>query len=410
MGNFKGLRRQLTRLLLAVLLLAIGGNGYRAIAQETEEEDINPLEIVEPDSLYPRAGVGKLLSPIERNQLEPILGDLDRQAIAQLAAGNGDEAFAIWYRELRLWRSFGRLEELRALGRVGQVAARESRTADIKIITKRLSEIEAEIEAEEEKDLTILGALGQAYEQVVAVPKAAEIYQQILALARQNNDQRTVEAALKTLGRLYLAWFKYPEAASTYQDLLALARSQFDDFNEVKYLEQLAYIYDKDAKPAAAVEIKKQLIASYLKKQEIPQLLATQISLGQDYETLDRAEQASELYQDTFNLAWAEKHLAYANEALQKLGELYQAYEQLDYALQIHQEQVKVQQAASDLYGLMNTYDRIGQIYFAQAEYPQAIAAFQEGLKLARSLSYREAYFGTQIERSRQRQDEGWSN
>jgi len=414
MGKGTALRIYPAGLVLVGLLLGASLSGQGAIApvaaEEIEEEQINPLEIAEPDPLYPRAGLGQLLTPLERNQLEPILTELNTQAAAQLAAGKGDRAFELWYRELRLWRSFGKLAEIQALGRVGQIAVRENRTADVKIMTERLMALEEEIKADEPENFVLWGALGQAYEQVVEVRRATEIYHNILDEARKNNDSRTVEASLKALGRLYLAWFKYPEAAGIYQDLLALARSQFDDFSAVQYLEQLAYIYDKSAATEKAVEIKQQLIQSYLKKQEISQLLVTRISLGADYEALERAEEASQMYQETFTLAWSEKQFTYASEALQKLGELYQSYNQLDYALQIHQEQVKVQQAASDIYGLMNTYDRIGQIYFAQENYPQAVTAFEEGLQLARSLSYREAYFRTQIERSLQRQDEGWSN
>jgi tetratricopeptide (TPR) repeat protein len=381
-----------------------------AIAQENEPP--SPLELDEPDPLLPEG----FLSPLRLKKLEESLQELNIQAAAQLAEGEGDAAFAIWYRELRLRRAMGRLEEVKALGRVGDMAWRENRNSDVKIITKRLNAIQAEVEAEGAQDQVILSALAKSYEQVREFKAAVAVYNLILANARRDNDIRTVESVLKAQGELYLAWFDYPSAALVYEQLLALARERFDDFSAIEYLEQLAYIYDQsiDAEKREdikiillekAVEVKQQLLASYRKKQEIPQLLATQISLAGYYEALDRPEIASQTYQETFTIAWQQKQFARASEALQKLAELYQKHDQLDYAVQIYQEQIKVQTIAGDRYGLMNTYDRIGLIYLERENYSESLESFQSGLQMAQLLGYREAYFQTQIERTVQERD-----
>ncbi|MGD2183474.1 tetratricopeptide repeat protein [Lusitaniella coriacea] len=370
----------------------------RAYAQETS----NPLELNEADPLLPET-----FNPPELEKLEQALETLNTQAATQLSEGNGDNAFEIWFCELRLRRAMGRIEEIKALGRIGEIAWRENRTPDVKIITKRLLAIQEELEEEGGEDQETLSILAQAYEQVRALKQAAEIYQRILANARQARDRATIERALKVLGRLYLDWFEYSSAATVYEELLELAKAEFDDFNTTHYLEQLAYIYDRATQPEKAIDIKLALIAAYQKKEETAKQLATQISLGNDYTALDRAETASQTYQETFTLAWAQKQFTYASESLQRLAELYEKYNQFDYALQVYQEQTKVQTIADDRYGLMNTYDRIGLIYLEQRDYDRALDSFQSGLQLAQALSYREAYFETQVERTIQGIDRG---
>ncbi|MBD2580656.1 hypothetical protein [Oscillatoria sp. FACHB-1406] len=379
-----------------------------ALAQDSDEKPPSPLEIAPPDPLAPEG----FLSPLRIKKFEQDLDALNARAVAELAAKNGDAAFEIWYRELRLWRILGRLEEVKALGRVGNIAWQESRSPDIKIITKRLNVIEAEVKTEGATDQAILGALATAYEQVREFKAAAATYNLILENARRENDMPTVERALRAQGELYLTWFDYPSAALVYEQLLGIARQQFDDFNTFTYLEKLAYIYDRSLETEKrenvkmillekAVEIGEQLRASYQKKQDVAKLLATQISLAQKYEALDRAEVASQIYQATFTLAWEQKQMARASEALQKLAELYEQHNQLDFAVQVYEEQAKVQTISGDRYGLMNTYDRIGLAHLQRRDPQQALSSFESGLQLARSLSYREAYFQTQIERIR---------
>ncbi|MGH2414827.1 MAG: tetratricopeptide repeat protein, partial [Microcystaceae cyanobacterium] len=92
-----------------------------------------------------------------------------------------------------------------------------------------------------------------------------------------------------------------------------------------------------------------------------------------------------------------------AGEALTKLGDLYRTYHQDNYVLQIYQELLKVEQQSYNYYGLMNTYDRIGKIHLEQQNYAQALAAFKQALEIAKTLSYQEDYFISQIEQVNQK-------
>ena len=358
----------------------------------------NFLESDPSDPLIPQAAQNRPLSPLEIKRLRDALDQLKAEAESEFAAGNQDQAFTIWYREIRLRRVLGRVDEIQALGRVGGIAWQETRKSDAKLITERLETIEQETGAENQLNLELLLVLGRAYEQMRLPEPAARVYQQILTDAQEREDIGAQYSALNTLGSLYLTWFNYPQAAEVYQQLLTLAREQFDDSNETLYLEELAYIYDQTLQTQQAVSVKEQLITRYRQKQKLPLLPKLQISLADNYDTMAQPEDASKNYQQAFNLAWSLQQFNYAGEALEKLAALYHNYGEPVYAVQIYQELLKLEQQSYSSYGQMRIYDRLGKIHLEQSNYNQALEAFQAGLDLAKFLGYREAYFKGQIE------------
>ncbi|MGB7522687.1 MAG: tetratricopeptide repeat protein [Spirulinaceae cyanobacterium] len=371
--------------------------------EERTEEELNPLEITTTDPLLPNPAIERPLSPLERKRIAAALNDLDAQARAELKAGNKDEAFTIWYRELRVWREFGRLEEINVLGRVGEIAFQENRKQDVQIITERLEIIQAEIEKEGELSPDLLQALGKAYEQVKAPGQALNIYEKILAKARQVGDITTEKAALNVLGKFHLAWFDYCQAANTYNDLLFLAQQESDTNQEVAYLEDLAYIYEQDKLPSKKITIQRQLEQLYFANQKYEKLASLKISLGDAYETLEQLDLASQNYQEAFQAAWTIQQFALASEAFQKLAQLYYENGQPEAAIEIYQELLKIDNYGYNDYSRMETFDKMAKIYLEQENYQSALQAYENGLAIATSLGYQQTYFQTQIERLKEK-------
>jgi tetratricopeptide (TPR) repeat protein len=387
--------------LLVALALVLGeitvAQPFKAVAQSDDEDRLDPLEqSIENDPLFPTQK--RSLTPFEVRRLQEALDALNIEAQAQLQAGNADVAFVIWYRELRLRRSLGLLEEIAALGRVGQIAWENTRRDDVQTITKRLNVVQKEAEAKAPLNSELLQAFTIAYQQVRSINNSIDIYQKILANARQQQDIVAEEEALKQLGQLYLAKFDYPSAATIYEDLLKRSQAQSNSYEEGIYLQQLAEIYSQALQPENAVKIKEQLAERHIQNQNLQALAELKIKIGEDYQAIKESEKASLSYQEAVSLALSLQQFGTAADALIKLGDLYQAYNQDDYALQIYQELIKVEQQSYNYYGLMETYDRIGQIHLKQQNYPQALTAFQRGLEIARSLKYKEDYFLSQIE------------
>ncbi|MEA5467640.1 hypothetical protein [Spirulina sp. 06S082] len=360
-----------------------------------EEEEFKPLEIVELDPLLPADIETNPLNDAEKRNLIPILDRFALEAETEFLAEDGDKdrAFTMWYRELRLRRYLGAVEEVAALGRVGKIAWENNRNQDLFVIRERLIEIQTDAEEKKTLDSQLANVLAIAYEGIRFYPQALAMYEFILVGVRETGDINELERILNTIAQLHLEWFQYFAAEEVYKELLTLARSQFDDANILRYLEQMAYLYDRAKQPEKAIETKIELLQGYLKKELIAKIPPLQISLAGDYEIIGEGETASATYQEAFSLAWANQYYAYASDALKKLAELYYTYDQLDYALEIYREQIKAAEYATDEFSIMEIYDRMGQIYLELEDYPQALNALQEGLKIARSLGHKEEDF-----------------
>ena len=376
-----------------------------------QTEISNPLESREDDPLLPPKEIDRPLTSIEKRLIREKTLILNEGAQLQLAAGNKDKAFALWYRELRLQRALGTREEIIALGRVGEIAWQQNLSQELNIIGDRLRAIEQKINTENTLDLQLLDNLGKAYQQVRDLDRAVVIYQKILA-----NNLQEEQKVLEILGKLHLARFDYERAANTYEKLLKSVRDrqQKNSLNldnnisknqiesnlsrEELYLNKLVEIYARLSQPSKEIEIKQQLLQKYLAEQKNEQIAALNISLAKDYQTLKQPEKAQKYYEDAFTLAWSLQQFALAEEALQKLALLYQEYQQPNSALKIYQELIKVEQKAYDYFNLMNTYAQIGQIYEQLNNDREALIAYKKGLELAISLNYRVDYFQDKIE------------
>ncbi|PSO82215.1 MAG: hypothetical protein BRC49_16975 [Cyanobacteria bacterium SW_10_48_33] len=374
-------------------------NLLETTAPDNNNSEFSLDEFTENSQSLPLSPVKQSISAQERLRLDSALDELHAEAAAQLEAGNANQAFDTWYQELRWRQELGQLEEVRALGRVGEVAWQENRQADVQRIAQRLKSIQQEVIAEGNPSL--LHALGKAYQQMRLPKQAIAVEQQILAQARNRGDLKAQEAALQTIAKQHLGWFHYQKAAATYEKLLEL-RSSSDSSSQTVYLQKLAEIYDKSAQPEKAVRIKRRLAENYRQRQSTKPLAALKTSLASDYETLNQPNAATQNYREAFELAWSQQQVATASKALQKLGDIYYRYRQPSFALRIYTELLKAEQQSGDSYGMMNTYDQMGHIYLEQNNYSEALQAFQKGQQIAQSLSYKEAYFTAQLERVHQ--------
>ncbi|MEB3293567.1 MAG: tetratricopeptide repeat protein [Synechococcales bacterium] len=378
---------------------------------EADAFPVNPLEIKEPDPLLPNPD--RPLSTLERQRLQGALEAMNLQAAVLLQAEKPVEAFALWNRELRLRRSLGLLEETTALGRVGAIAWQQSQTQQLRYINQRLAQIQAQMQgiavvsavgtvpapekAYTERDReTILDALGLAYELVRKPDLALTVYQPKLREARQKRDRVAEFNALNSIGVLHLDWFKYPQAQTSYQELLAVAQQNQDLFNQAVYLIQLAYIHEQSKQPAQAAAYLEQLLALYQDQPEV--LPAIQLRLAENYDAANQFEAAERNYQQTYTLTQTLVQSSYSADALQKLGALYRRYDRLAAAQQVFDFLVDYEQSVFNYYGAMRAADQLGQVRLQQQDLPGAIAAFERGLAFAQELKLRPDYFQKRIQ------------
>ena len=403
--------RRLSVIITTAILWQLTSSFTLARSNDPQQADSfppSPLEITTPDPLLPSARGKQPLTPAERQKLEVALDELNQQAAAKLQAGDSVAAFEIWNRELRLRRYLGAVAEVKALARVGDVAWNQSDRQQIFYVTQRLQAIQKQAQpqnrnAQNNFDLELWQALGEAYQKVRSPKPAIEVYNQILAAFRQQQNSVAEIETLTTLGELHLSWFDYPQAATTYEELLKFAAARGERQDELTYLQRLAYIYQQSKQADKSIDILTRLKTIYTQEDNLIQLPSLQLAIAANYETLAKEnptllQQAFNNYQEAYLTAWQLQQYTRAAEALQKLIPLYRSQGQIDEALQTSEILIELQQRAANYYGMMQAYDQIGQLYLERKEYPQALTAFQNGLKLAKQLKHEEAYFNQQIE------------
>ncbi|MBD2245986.1 hypothetical protein [Nostoc sp. FACHB-888] len=368
----------------------------------------NPLEITTPDPLLPRLPKDKQpLTLQEQQKLEPALDALNQEAATKLQAGDQVGAFEIWNRELRLRRFLGSLAEVQALSRVGAIAWKQNDGQEVQYITQRLQAIQKQAQSKKttaQVDLELWRSLGQAYQNLRSPKLAVEAYDQVLLVMREQKNTTAVVENLKTMGELHLSWFDYPKAAPVYEELLALATSQNERVNEVTYLQRLAYIYEQTRQPQQSLNVLNKLVEIYVNENNLIEIPELKLAIASNYESLAKENpnlllEAFNNYQEAYTTAWQLKEYVRAGEALQKLIALYRSQGQTDEALQVSQILVETESQAANFYGMMQAYDQIGQLYLERKEFPQALTAFKKGLELAQQLKHEEAYFTGQIKK-----------
>ncbi|MEB3180648.1 MAG: tetratricopeptide repeat protein [Nostocaceae cyanobacterium] len=362
----------------------------------------NPLEINVPDPLLPQKPDNQPLTSQEKQQLEIALAELTAQAAAKLQTGDKPGAFEIWNRELRLRRALGSQAEVEALSRVGAIAWSQNERQEVQYITQRLQTIQKQTQLQTPPDIELLRSLGQAFQQVRSPKNSLDVYNQVLIAVREKQDVTAEVETLKTIAEVHLGWLDYTNAAATYEELLRIASSKSDRLSEVRYLQQLAYIYDQSKQTQSALTTKTKLAELYQSQNNPENLLqfsALQLSIGEDYEALLQTDAAFKAYQQAYQTAWGLQQYARAGDALRKLIPLYRRSGQIDNALTATQTLIDIEQKfANNFYGLMKAYDELGQIYQERKNYPQAREAFQKGLEVAQQLRYQEAYFTKKLQ------------
>lgn len=408
------------------ILLARPALAQQVDPQLRQEFLSDPLRDRTPDPLLPMLTVKRDLSPLELSALAIDLAQLDQSARQLLAAGEADQAFALWRRSLRLRRLLGPFEEFAAIQQVADVAWQQQRSEDIQLLTLRTRQIwqtvqvalDLPIEAEfgafpidesaparllvsgnPAADLEVLNALAQTFTTLRDVDSAVDVYEQLNALTAAQipapNNQLTAQKV--SLAKLHLEWFQFAEAADVYLELLKSARTNGDVVSETAYLEQLVYSYQQADSLTNAVRAQTDLIGLYQSQGEAEKLPQLLVAIAQNYRTLNLPKSAIEYYRSAYSAAQSFQQFSFSAQVLKDLGALYRSLALTDEAIGAYSLLIPVERQAYNSYGVMNAYDNIGQLQRRQGNLQAAFQAFEQALVIARDLNLREDYFIEQI-------------
>ena len=400
--------------------------GVAAIAQQVDPQVraeflSDPLTTEPRDPLLPVITVDRLPTPLELRALRENLDQLNGLAQERLSAGQIDEAFVLFLREIRLRRVLGLVAEFNAIAPVAELAWEQQRSQEVQLLTLRMREIwtavQADLgsldeiseedediientpsllEASEQSDLVVLSAIARIFIDLRDTESVIAVYRQMIDLTiAEGADPTTLR---RELADYHLAWFQFAEGANVYLLLLASAREQGNQSAEIAYLERLVYSYQEANSLENAARAQTNLVGLYQatgEEEKLPELL---LVIAQNYRALNWTNDAVSYYRSAYSAAQRFEQFSVSAQVLRDLGEVYRAIARIDEALVAYNLLVPVEQQAYNDYGIMNAYDNIGQLERQRGNSFEALQAFEKALVIANRLSLDEAYFIEQIE------------
>lgn len=397
-------------LTLVSLLIGLGGVTPGAWGQSLEpaerDQFLSDPEMTEPrDPLLPVLPIQRPLSPLERQALATELDRLALEGEQLYRQGDGDGAFEIWIRELRLRRILGLGPELTRLRAVGQRAWELSRTPEAQLLTLRLDQIREELLAQATPPLDLVVALATGYETLRSVDAAIALYQILGERAAQAGEVRRQIQLLERIGQLQEAWFRFFPAANTYRQLVELGQGQGIPLAvQQGYLRRAIDNFEQGQDWGAAIALQQRLLQQYETAQRREAVPPLKLAIARNYSALNRLDLALPLYQETYRLALEQEQSLYAREVVSDLVVLYQAADQPEDVRYLYRQLLAVERLSYNAYGIMLGFEGLGELYEAQGKPEQAIAAYQEALIMAHHLGHRQADFEIRIRRIRVQQ------
>ena len=353
----------------------------------------NPLDAEPRDPVLPTAIVDRPLSPLELYTLELELFQLDEQARALLLAGQPDEAFALWMREVQLRRVFGLEAELEALGRISQQAWNSQRSQEVRLMSVRLNRI-----WESEKQTASL----ERVETMVAIAQilrmrntSTEMYQQLVAMTA--TDEVAQQGWTVVLAGHYLQWFDFENASQLYTQLVADTPIQYNPLERTQYLKDLIYSYQEAKNYAQVLPVQRELLSLYRTTGQNDREPPLEIDMARNFRATGVYSQAVEYYNLAYVTAQSLQLYGHVSTVLKDLGDLYAEQGLTNEALTMYNLLVRAEQQAYNQHGILEAYDRLGQLYRNLGETENALLAFKAGVAFAESLQYREAYFRGEV-------------
>ena len=379
--------------LAALTLLSLPAYGQRLDPVLLDAFLLNPLAAEPRDPLLPTTAVERPLSPLELYDLEVALFQLDAQAQALLLAGQPDEAFALWMREVQLRRVFGIEAELEALNRIRQQAWNAQRSQEIRLMAVRLKRIwEMEKATASLERVEIIATIAQTLRMR---DTSTEIYQQLIEMTTADPaDQQDWKAILAAH---YLQWFQFDNAVPLYTQLADRAKAAGNTLEHTQYLKDLIYSYQESKKYAQALPVQTELLRLYRATGQSEFEPPLEIDMARNFRALGANPQAVEYYNLAYVTAQRLQLYGHVSTVLRELGDLYAEQGLNNEALTMYNLLVRAEQQAYNQHGILEAYDRLGQLYLKVGDTSNALVAFRAGVAFSESLKYREAYFRGEV-------------
>lgn len=234
-----------------------------------------------------------------------------------------------------------------------------------------------------EKYSGIGNILATAHHDVGNFQHSLDLYQQMLEVAKQEEDMRMQIGITQNMGNSYSSLGDMPSAIGSYLSSLEMAEERQDTLVIAVVLDNLASVNVNEGNYELAEEYLFRAVELNKDIGNLRNQITNHISLGVLYKEWKKYELARQHYERVLEIAEQIGNVISRIQAIYNLGVLYTETGETDEALEAYQESLRLSKENNISIGFFYNHAGMGDLYVKLGEYDQAIENYQEALTIA---------------------------
>ncbi|MBW4543643.1 MAG: tetratricopeptide repeat protein [Symplocastrum torsivum CPER-KK1] len=240
--------------------------------------------------------------------------------------------------------------------------------------------------------------LGDLYLLVGPYQKAVESYQGAIEIYKTEDVSSNTRKNINILSEIGIAYHhmgQYAEALQAYQQVLKAPNNPFSKDSRSVTMNKLGTVYRDLGQYQQAIDLHRQALAIAQQRSnrwdDVVEEVVALDNLGITYQALEQHQTAIKFHQQALEmLRWDEKNRNETAITLNNLGSAYQSLKQYQKAIESHQQALAIFQEISNRGGEASALNNLGEAHLSQGQYDKAIAFYQQSLTIKQNIGDRE--------------------
>lgn len=227
---------------------------------------------------------------------------------------------------------------------------------------------------------------GDRLKQISNYPEAQNIYELVLKIAADSNDQQGLALANSGIGGIHFWQSNYPEALEFFEKTIAIYK-QLDDKDGIAQTEKrMGFVRYYMADYQHADELLNSALHQFELSNDQAAIASTLNGMGLVYEAEGDGESAERVYKQSMKISESLNDQENVAAARNNLGNLYYDWGDFSTALNYYQKGLRFDEVQGRKWGISADLANIGGVHLSQGNYDLAIRYFQQSLAIRKSL------------------------
>lgn len=239
-----------------------------------------------------------------------------------------------------------------------------------------------------------LGNAGTAYRMLGNLPKARELQEAVLAIARTTGDRRGEAFTLHNLGAVEYSVGNFAEAIAHYERSLQLKRELGEIGSTAVTLSNLATTYSRMGDAARSAERRREALAIHRATGDKGGAAFDLMAIGIELAARGQIDEGLQHLEEALSIFRAQSNPLGEAQVLHNTATVYEAARDAETAMRLYEEALPLRRKVGDPATLSTTLMRLGGLHLRQGATDKAAAELEEALVLKKRAAdrYGEAY------------------